>query len=367
MASNKKKESVITSLGKDGNYMVQKSRPLLALWDSNFSLPEFKILDVYLSRIDSHNPEKKTVVFTKGELEELLGVTKINKTDLDTRLDNLMRRVEIPDNETEEGYIKVVLFEKAHIKADKYGINQVELMCTDSAMKYFFNVDNIGYLRYKLRCIVGIRSLYTYIMFNYIEDNRFRKSWEVDLEELKERLHCTEEDTYKEFKRFNDRLLKRVKKEMDEKTDCRYTYEPIKVGRTVTKVKFTVETIADRELNNETPKLPPNPANGYKVTEKYGLWANVFMEGDKDVSEEEWECIFNDEQLKELHSLLCAIPLYKMPKTDYDDNYDIRRYHYVEQIYTRFKRICREKQGTADEIKNPYNYFVKMLESESKE
>ena len=51
----------------DIDYLVaQKSRPLLALWQSSLTLAEFKILDVYLGRINSRDSEHRTVVFSKG-------------------------------------------------------------------------------------------------------------------------------------------------------------------------------------------------------------------------------------------------------------------------------------------------------------
>ena len=43
--------------------VVQKSNPLYGLWRSELSLAEFKILDTYLSRINSHDPEHRTVCF----------------------------------------------------------------------------------------------------------------------------------------------------------------------------------------------------------------------------------------------------------------------------------------------------------------
>lgn len=92
----------------------------------------------------------------------------------------------------------------------------------------FFNIENLGYLRYKLRCITSLTSRYTYIMFIYLEANRFRKSWDVPLDELKQILDCDKVETYSAFKEFNKQVLKRVQKEMHEKTECRYSYEPIK-------------------------------------------------------------------------------------------------------------------------------------------
>ena len=200
----RKKIEPIESLGKDTDkLMVQKSKPLFALWRSELTLAEFKILDTYLARIDSHNPDKRAVVFEKGELENLLGVKKINVADLDERLSHLMTTIKIEDGSTKRGFTRIALFEKAAAEQDDYGLWQVQLECTRSAMKYVFNLDNIGYLRYKLRCITALKSRQAYILFMFLESNRFRTPFEVELEELKTILCYEKEDTYKQFKRAN--------------------------------------------------------------------------------------------------------------------------------------------------------------------
>ena len=240
----KKKTEPIVSLSNVDKLTVQKSLPLFALWQSDLTLAEFKILDTYLARIDSHKPDKRAVVFTKGELEEKLGVQRINQKDLEVRLKHLMGSVvKLEDTESKKGFRLVTLFEEAVAEQDDYGLWQVKLECTQKAMKYFFNIDNLGYLRYKLRCITSLTSRYTYIMFIYLEANRFRKEWEVDLEELKLILHCDSEETYKEYKHFNNLILKKIQKEMHEKTECRFSYEPVKKGRSVVAIRFAVETL----------------------------------------------------------------------------------------------------------------------------
>ena len=248
----KKKIEPITSLGNEIDKLtVQKSLPLFALWRSELTLAEFKILDTYLSRIDSHKPDKRTVVFEKGELEKILGVKRIRTEELDERLKHLGTPIRIDDNiNQKKKFARISLFEKAMAEQDNYGIWQVELTASQSAMKYFFNIENLGYLRYKLRCITSLTSRYTYIMFIYLEANRYRKSWEVDLAELKEILACDKEETYKVFKRFNDLILKKIHKEMNEKTECRYSYESIKKGRSVVAVRFTVETLSKTSLED---------------------------------------------------------------------------------------------------------------------
>lgn len=250
----KKKIEPITGVPHEDKLTVQKSLPLFALWQSDLTLSEFKILDTYLSRIDSHKPDKRAVMFEKGELEALLGVQKINKKDLEARLKHLMEHVvKLEDRGSKKGFRLVSLFEEAIAEQDDNGLWQVKLECTQKAMMYFFNVESLGYLRYKLRCITSLTSRYTYIMFTYLEHNRFRKSWEVDLGELKQILACDTEETYKQFKRFNDLVLKKVQKEMHEKTECRYAYESIKKGRSVVAIRFTVETLPKLTFEDADP------------------------------------------------------------------------------------------------------------------
>ena len=103
-------ETQIKSLGKDiDKYLVQKSKPLFSLWQSELTLAEFKILDVYLGRINSHNDENRTVRFKKGELEQFLGIKQLKSKDLDDRLKHLMTTVRIKDNTNPQNNIFLIL------------------------------------------------------------------------------------------------------------------------------------------------------------------------------------------------------------------------------------------------------------------
>lgn len=249
----RKKKEPITGVSRDpdNKLIVQKSVPLSALWQSDLTLAEFKILDTYLSRIDSHKPDRRAVRFEKGELEKLLGVKRIRTDELKMRVEHLMKPLILKDGA--RGFRGLALFEEAVCQVDENGVWQVDLECTQKAMKYFFNIENLGYLRYKLRCVAGLSSRYSYILFVYLEGNRFRKSWEISFDELKHLLACENEPTYKQFYRFNDRLLKRCHKELNEKTECHFTYEPVKKGRAVVAVRFTVETLPELDVHPVDP------------------------------------------------------------------------------------------------------------------
>lgn len=236
------------------NSYIQKARPLQSLAETDLTLPEFKILDAYLARINSHDPEKRTVRLEKGELEKVLGVSRILKADLDKRLRHLFQIVEIKDEKKRKGFKLINLFEEADAEQDDDGLWQISLTCTASAREYIFNIDNIGYLRYRLKNVVNLTSRYSYILFLYLIDNRFRKKWTVDLSELKKLLNCTAV-SYNEYREFNKKVLKKCQTELHEKTDIRFSYKAIKKGRAVSAVEFTVETFSDELTASPAPSL----------------------------------------------------------------------------------------------------------------
>ena len=340
--ARKKKEPPIISLGNEDKLTVQKSLPLFSLWRSPLTLPEFKILDTYLSRINSRNPNQRTVVFEKGELEQILGVKRIRIEELDERLAHLGTPIRIDDvTAKNKKFARISLFEKSVAEQGDNGIWKVELTASQSAMKYFFNIENLRYLRYKLRCVTSLKSRYTYIMFTYLERNRFRKSWEVSVEELKRILACEDEPLYTEFKRFNDKLLKRIQKEMHEKTECKYTYEPIKKGRNVVAIRFEVETLPKLEIEAEAPKEPE------ALDQSRPLWESAL---------DEWK--ISQAQLEEIQTLLITVPAHKLPscrKEDLEKAY----YQYMAQKAAEIKRRNEQKR-----IRSRFSYLRKLMQED---
>lgn len=245
------------------NWLIQKSKPLMTLSNTSMTLSELKILDAYLGRIDSSQSDNRYVRLERGELEKLLGVSKINKSDLEKRLRNLFQVLEIRDERKPKGFTLISLFTKAECIQDDNGLWQVDLACSPEALEYMFNTENIGYLKYRLRNVINLTSRYSYILFLYLLDNRYRKSFIVSLTELKALLKCTAE-SYLEFKLFNDRILKKCHKEINEKTNLSYSYEPIKKGRKISDIRFIIETLSesfneskyDSELFQESVQLP---------------------------------------------------------------------------------------------------------------
>ena len=329
---------------------VQKSSPLYGLWRSDMTLAEFKILDAYLSRINSRDPEKRRVQFERGELERLLGVVKINTPELKTRLKHLMNPVQVDDPTKTKSFRYVTLFEEAEAEQDEKGIWRVSLTCTQAAKKYIFNIENMGYLRYKLRCVTALKSRYSYILFVYIEANRYRKTWTIGVDELKQLLSCENDPTYAQFKRFNDRLLKRCCKELTEKTECQFIYEPERTGRVVTDIRFTVETLSAEIFDDYDPNQIQ--MEEYLTAENTSVGEDQYEERLQLLSE---MCgnEFSKEEVAELLEDMLALPF------EFGD--DIALADFLRRQYTKLKTQAARNERKGISIKNRFSYLKKII------
>lgn len=342
----RKQNNPIETLGKNIDKLtVQKSKPLFALWQSELTLSEFKILDTYLGRINSHDDEQRTVKFEKGELESLLGVKQLKPQVLDERLKHLMTTVRISDENRKNGFTRIALFEKAYAEQDDYGVWKAELTCTETAKKYIFNVEEINYLRYKLKNIINIKSRYTYIMFLYLWENKYRGSWEVPLDKLKSLLNC-ENEYCNQFKVFNDRVLKRVYNEIHKVTDIRYEYETVNKGRSVVAIRFIYKSKCVDEVEESQNTLEELQEKAIKEKE---LWQEPL---------ENFE--FTKEQYDELFSVLITIPSDKLPQSQACyGSVELMRYHYLDQKAKEILR--RDKQKP---IRSKFAYLLKLMKKD---
>ena len=346
--------------------LVQKSRPLYSLWKSNLTLVEFKILDVYLSRINSRDPNRRDVRFSKGELEKILGVTRINAAELKIWLKHLMGNVvEINDVNKPSSFCMVTLFERAFATQDEYGIWQIDLTCTNASMEYFFNVENLGYFRYKLRSVTALNSRYSYILFLYLEQNRsLRLKWSIDLSELKSILRCDTETTYQQFKFFNQRILAKSCQEINEKTECKFTYTPIKKGRTVIAIQFELKNIIEILDNYEKSQdeLPvPSESNN-----KLSLELPEVDSKTEDMKEmlmflnEACEMEFTINEMERIFKTIVLISDQKLPYVPgMGSDIKFQRFHYLTRKYAAFKVECERRK-----ITSRLAYFIRMLEND---
>lgn len=340
---------------------VLKSNPLTSLWRSEMTLAEFKILDVYLSRINSHRPEERMVEFTKAEFEDLLDVSKFNVQELDERLHHLVSQsVRISDADYRKGFAWVSLFEEARMEPDENGDQRIYLECTSKAMKYFFNIENLGYLRYKLRAVKDMKSRYTYVLFLYLEGQRkMHLSWTVSLDDLKLLLNCEGDATYTQYKHFNDKILKRCQQEICDKTECRFTYQPVRKCKKVEAIHFVLEPLA------VSPSVLPGQLafdgfEGPDIEADYNT--ELLREACCPPGSDEPE--FSVTEIELLKENLIVLPDNKLPENVPGHDIWLRRYHYLAQRYACMARQAEKSAQEGKPIQNRFAYLLKIIQKD---
>lgn len=361
----KKEEILIYGAGGDPlKLIVQKTKPLFNL---PYSLAEYKILDAYLSRINSHRPEGRTVVFPQGELERLLEVDRIRHEEMEKRLDTLLTTVTIKDPSEPKGINKLNLFSIARAYPDEDGRWQVTLQCTDIAAKYIFNIDSAGYIGYKLRNIAALNSRYSYLFYLYLYDNKYRRTWTIQLDDLKQIIQC-KAPTYAQFKRFHDLIWKKVRTEICEKTDCPFSYELLKKGRTVTGVRIN---ILEPVTAPSVPAQLAEQAEAEQTDAGQVTWEDIDVHNvPTDLMEqiysnacapdgEDGHGEFTLEEIRALISLISSLPASKLPPDTYGMGAEFQIEAYLRQKYRQMCAYAAKKP-----IKHRFSYLKKAIEKD---
>lgn len=338
--------------------LVQKSTPLQSLWKSSLGLGEFKVLDTYLSRIDSHHPERRKVIFSKDEFEKLLGITEVKPKALQAYTDKLMQQVVSLDTPTrKQGFHRISLFSESECGQDVGGRWWVSLTCTPEAMKYIFNVEELGFLRYRLRNVLQISSRYSYVMFLYLLKRRPCKEIDIPLEELRDLLGCANDPLYDEFKYFNQRILKRCHDEINEKTELKYTYKPIRSGRKVQSIHFEISSTIpgyDSEMEGAAQQLTIEAADEETVIELTDSRLDLLLgavENDDEFANEESMQVIAD-------ALIDAVP-HKVTAA----GIEIDRYDLLSRCYHNLK--VRERRRDLKPLNNRLSYLVTLIKKEA--
>lgn len=353
MATKKPKNVEITG-NLDRKYWVQKADPLIAMKSVPFTLGELKILDTYISRINAADDTRRTVIFTKEEYEELMGLSCANPRALQKHIKALLSRVPelyMPD----DGYISFVLFEKAYYHKDEYGKPIIELTCTETSKDLFFCIGKYHYFKYALENVINLTRKASYLLYLHIFTNRFRGEWELLLDELRDDvLDCKEQESYQEYKIFKRDVLDPAVKEVNKKTDCHFAYEAIKRGRRVAKIKFIIQTVdecIDVELENIPVQMSLTDFNDSESDENEIDYGGELADllGSAACDDE-----FSPEQIRVLQDLVIKA----VPNSDNMERCD----YLIHQIH---KMNAYDKDHKT--VKNRFNYLRRMIEKDIKE
>ena len=347
----------------DQKYWVQKSDPLVLMRSVPFSLGELKVLDTYISRINAADDSRTTVIFTKEEYEELMGISKINADVLKKHAEGLLGKIvtlEMPD----KSFLKFVLFTAAHYHLDDYGVPIIELSCSPQAKDLFFCIGKYHYFKYALENVINLTHKASYLLYIYILHNRYRGEWELPLDELRNSvLDCKGQESYQEYKIFKNRVLDPAVNEINKKTDCHFTYETVKRGRRVAKIKFIYqsESQIDGQLAfDEQQNVPLLSDQSEDEDEK---WEKIYGSERLATLASGVNHEFSKEQMELVSMILTRIDL---PPDEYDHSGLWARVRYLREKYTILNAEAdKKKRKGSKPIKDRFAYFKGMLEKDT--
>ena len=341
MARKKPKtEEIVGNL--DPKYWVQKSDPLMLMRTVPFSLGELKVLDTYISRINAADDSRTTVIFTTEEYEELMGISKINADVLKKHAEGLLGKIvtlEMPN----KSFLKFVLFTAAYYHLDDYGVPIIELSCSPQAKDLFFCIGKYHYFKYALENVINLTHKASYLLYIHILHNRYRGEWELSLDELRDSvLDCKNQESYQAFKEFKRVVLDPAVEEINNKTDCHFTYEAIKRGRKVAKIKFiyqkqdqTEEQTSSFDEMPTAPQLPEQCGTDDEVMDRRDIISQLCQA---------CQCAFSRDEIQSA---------YIFAKTFVHDKAITV---YFEQTYLRLLQVEKKRK-----IRNRFSYFYQMI------
>ena len=287
---------------------IQKTIPITNLIRSNLSLIQLKILDIYLARINSRDPQARFVCISSHDLARILRTDHVDPKTMralvEGEYDDKRRLIRqgllgypIHFDDPEEPHTEV-LFSTARYRKDEFGVYSLTLGCSEEAKKYIFYEKGIHYIRTKIFFAMNLRSRYSYALYFLILDklfSRIPKTFEISIDELRDRLQALDA-TYVEFKRFNALVLKPATKEVNEKTDVRFDYEVVKRGKKAVGIRFNVVSVLSwkRALDDIENGVPYSRGNA------------EFYSYDQDAQDWEMKCLNGNvtrEEVMERHNI----------------------------------------------------------------
>ena len=220
------------------NFKVERSNQLNQLNPSGMNLTEIRFLAIYQAKINARKPETRVVTFSLEEFCSIMEVKELNISHIKRVADSIIcKPVHLPDGEG--GLYVLPLFRKCHIRIDKMTCKwYVDIICSDEVLPYMFEMKK-NYFTYELWNALKLKSVNQVRMYEILK--QYEKIGEriVTLDDLK----CMLGISLKEYARYQDfrtKVVEVCQQALQQYTDIKYTFEPMRKGRKIHALKFTI-------------------------------------------------------------------------------------------------------------------------------
>ena len=245
----------------------------------SMTLDEMRILSLTLGVFNPENPIKRGFDFTIADfckhfpdVDEKSAYTQVRNAILKIS----KRWIVLVDNEKE--LTEVVLVNKrTYFK--KEGRFYIEFH--EDLLPYIAQLHN-NFTKYQLVNIGAFSSTHTIRLYELCSQYRDTGWRQTSIEDLKDWLQVA--DKYPRYNSFNQRVLSPAIDEINAKSDLLVSVEPIKRGRSIVSLKFTIKSKKSAvKIEQKRPAFPHKNKYGKYVTlnrddprmsnHEYGVWA----------------------------------------------------------------------------------------------
>lgn len=354
---NKKTEKNKSQVLSEKNW-VYKSNEMNEMRNFKMTPSQLRFFAIYLSKINSKDENTRLVTFRLTEYTRIMDFKQTNITRIQKTAEELLSVTATFKNFNESGRFigmdVLQVFKRFRLYLGKDENWYVSIDCQDEIIPKMF-----GYKKYffKYRLWNGLRlsTVNQFRMYEILKQYGTAGEREISINDLKGLLGIGE-DEYPRWERFKVRVLDSCQKALAENTDIKFTYEPIKKGKKITALKFTIkpnENFIDQLTLDEFIEMQDEPEQDGELividveSDISCINSNLLIYSDMCDGE------FSKQELRILSDLLNNI----IPERD-----DIKRADFLRHAYNKLN--LRE---TKSSIKNRFGYLRGILENNLKE
>ncbi|MBQ9199844.1 MAG: replication initiation protein [Lachnospiraceae bacterium] len=218
MEKNKKKRQ------KDmKDFVIEKRNEVNSMINNEFSLIEYKIFCVYLSRINARDENTRSVEITIEDFQSVLGVNNISITAIRAVVERLSKRqIHIPEKNCFDQYKTYNVFSVCKIvKITGRWILQLDVDGDILPLIFDFKEQ---YVTYRLKNVIGLKSTTQMRMYEILKQYEKIGERELEISDLKKLLGISEKK-YTRWDNLKKYVIDSCKEVLEKNTDLRFDYK----------------------------------------------------------------------------------------------------------------------------------------------
>lgn len=235
------------------NYVCQNNN--LITGKQSLPLNSLKLIRAAMMQVVSDDIEFKPYVITINQLSKMFGIHKSNLyREVDEITNEIIKNPVFIKNQEANGkisWVKIPWISICEYRSDAGIVLQLNERLKPFLLKL---KENGHYTQYELNQILGMKSTYSIRIFELVLSKimtqdipRTGAVVELFVQDIRESCDC--EDKYLEFKHLRSRVIEPAITEINNITFYRISYEYIKTGRSVTAIRFKVNTLINNMLS----------------------------------------------------------------------------------------------------------------------